>query len=130
MTPPPPPRVPAKPERSDARAGEAVRPGPRPTDARHDTAIRDIERIPASLAPALEPRFTVQVGAFKVRTQADALRARLAESGQDAYVDEGEVGGVPQYRVRVGTFITREAARDAAARLTAERHLATYVTTR
>ena len=76
------------------------------------------------------PRFTVQVGAFRGRAQAEAVRARLAESGQEADVAEGAAGGVTQYRVRVGTFATRAAARDAAARLGAERQLATYVTTR
>jgi len=84
---------------------------------------------PTSLGVA-GPRFTVQVGAFKARAQAEALRARLAESGQEADVSEVEAGGVTQYRVRVGTFATRAAARDAAARLGAERQLATYVTTR
>lgn len=76
------------------------------------------------------PRFTVQVGAFRGRAQAEALRARLAERGQDVDLTEGEATGVTQYRVRVGTFATRAAAREAAARLGAERQLATYVTTR
>jgi cell division protein FtsN len=77
-----------------------------------------------------EPRFTVQVGAFKARAQAEALRARLAERGQEASVGEVAAGGVTQYRVWVGTYATREAAQDAASRLGAERRLSTYVTTR
>jgi cell division protein FtsN len=35
-----------------------------------------------------------------------------------------------RYRVQVGAFPTREAAQDTAARLTAERSLSTFVTTR
>jgi cell division protein FtsN len=72
----------------------------------------------------------VQVGAFKTRSQAEALRARLAQGGQEVHVTEIEAGGITQYRVRVGSFATREAAREAAARLGGERQLATYVTTR
>ena len=86
---------------------------------------------PAPAAPEhVEGPFTVQVGAFKTRSQADALRARLAADGQQAYVSEIEADGATQYRVRVGSFSTREAAREAAAHLASERQLATYVTTR
>jgi hypothetical protein len=35
-----------------------------------------------------------------------------------------------RYRVRVGSFVTQEAARAAAARLASERQIPTYVTTR
>jgi hypothetical protein len=35
-----------------------------------------------------------------------------------------------RYRVRVGAFATREAAREAAARLASDRSLSTFVTTR
>jgi cell division protein FtsN len=112
--PPPPPRSVVRPQ-----AASLVEPPPR-------------EKIPPAPAapPVAEPRFTVQVGAFKLRSQAEALRTRLADRGEEAYVTEVETGGVTQYRVRVGTFVTREAARDAAGRLGTERRLATYVTTR
>ena len=90
------------------------------------------EKTPPATATSAtsERRFTVQVGVFKLRTQAEALRARLVDEDQDAYVTEVELEGITQYRVRVGAFATREAAREAAARLGAERQLATYVTTR
>jgi len=78
-------------------------------------------------APRADGRFTVQVGAFTVRAQAEALRARLPDG---AYVSEAESGGVTHYRVRVGDFATREAAGQAAVRLRAERRLTTYVTAR
>ena len=88
------------------------------------------ETIKPAPSEGTEARFTVQVGAFKARSQADALRARLASGGQQAYVSEVEADGATQYRVRVGSFATREAAREAAARLAGERQLATYVTIR
>ena len=131
--PPPPARGPAKPGRVEAKTAETARRPPEVASA-VEPSVRDADATAVSL-PARPPstgeaRFTVQVGSFKLRTQADALRATLAEGGQDVYVTEVEVGGAPQYRVRVGTFATREAARDAATRLANDRHLSTYVTTR
>ena len=105
----------------------AARPEPKPTET---IKPRPAETVKPAAASEAEPRFTVQVGAFKARSQADALRARLVASGQQAYVSEVEVDGVAQYRVRIGSFATREAAREAAGRLAGERQLATYVTTR
>jgi cell division septation protein DedD len=138
-TPPPPGGV----AKRDARASETIKPVSRPADLARP-AVSEVaatlaasphDRSPVSAtgigaSSTGEPRFTVQVGAFTLRSQAEALRTRLAASGQEAYVTEGETGGVTQYRVRVGAFATRDAARDAAARLGAERRLATYVTTR
>jgi cell division septation protein DedD len=76
------------------------------------------------------PRFTVQVGAFTTWEQAEALRARLASDGAEAYLAEGEDAAGARYRVRVGVFATREEARQAAERLARERQLTTFVTTR
>jgi cell division septation protein DedD len=135
---PPHARPAGKPE---ARTPEVATVAPRPTDTTKPVAPdaatvvaspREPVASPVSIgaSPTAEPRFTVQVGAFKARSQAEALRGRLAGNGQEAYVTEVETGGVTQYRVRVGSFATRDAARDAAAQLGAERQLATYVTTR
>ncbi len=74
-------------------------------------------------------RFTIQVGAYRTRETADALRTRLEGSGQDVYITESDGPEGVRYRVRVGAFATQEAARAAAARLAAER-IPTYVTTR
>jgi cell division septation protein DedD len=136
---PPPTRAVAKPERVEAKTTETARSTPRSADAMKPVAAEAASLVEPALRetplsapapPTAEARFTVQVGAFKLRSQAEALRARLADRGYEAYVTEGEIGGVTQYRVRVGSFATREAARDAAARLGTERQLATYVTTR
>jgi cell division protein FtsN len=81
-------------------------------------------------APAAGTPFTVQVGAYNARPPADALRATLAAAGHDARVIEATTAGGVRYRVQVGAFPTREAAQDIAARLTAERSLSTFVTTR
>jgi len=141
-TPPPPTRTAAKSERAEARPAETVKPAARSDaiktpsavpSAAADTSLQDVEGPPAAMttpAPGKGERFTVQVGAFKIRTQAEALLARLAERGQDASLSEVEIAGAPQYRVRVGAFATRQAAQDAAARLGNEHRLSTYVTTR
>lgn len=65
-------------------------------------------------------RFTVQVAAYRVRPQAEALRESLASAGHDARVVEVDAHG-PVYRVQVGEFPTREAARALAVRLSGER---------
>ena len=75
-------------------------------------------------------RYTVQVASYNVRAQAEALRARLAAAGHEAYVAEGDAGGITRYRVRIGAFTTMEEARQAAVRLESQAQVATYVTTR
>ena len=76
------------------------------------------------------PEWTVQVGAFKNRKQADAVQQGLIGAGFPAQVsaltaDDGQA----RYRVRVGSFKARGEAERVAERLRAERSLATYVTT-
>ena len=68
-------------------------------------------------------RFTVQVGAYKAREPAEALRARLAATGHDAYIADGQGRSGTRFRVRVG-------AQEFAARIAAERSVSTFVTTR
>ena len=80
--------------------------------------------------PATGAAFTVQVGAYIVRAPAEALRATLAAAGHEARVVEAETSGGVRYRVQVGAFPTREAARETAARLGRERSLPAFVTVR
>lgn len=77
-----------------------------------------------------DTRYAVQVGAFKERGPADAMRATLAAAGWDAYLAEIEGPDVVRYRVRVGSYTNRDEARQAAQRLSRERRSATYVTVR
>jgi cell division protein FtsN len=80
----------------------------------------------AVAAPAATGRFTIQVGAYRVRPPADALRATLAAAGHDARVVETAAPNGVRFRVQIGDFASRDAARAAAARLTGP----TFVTTR
>jgi DedD protein len=73
--------------------------------------------------------YTIQVGAYKNRRQADDSREQLASAGLDAYVVTlAAQDGVARYRVRVGTYRTREEAAAAAERLRSQRSLTTFVT--
>ena len=90
---------------------------------------------PPSLPPAQaraagpQPPWTVQVGAYKNRRQADEARQQLAASGLDAYVVTlAAQDGAARYRVRVGTYRSRDEAVGAAERLRAQRSLTTFVT--
>ena len=46
--------------------------------------------------------YVLQAGAFRLYSQADRVKARLALLGIEAHIDSGESGGSSIYRVRVG----------------------------
>ncbi|MGH7366060.1 MAG: SPOR domain-containing protein [Candidatus Rokuibacteriota bacterium] len=82
-----------------------------------------------SRPPQLNNPWTIQVGAYRNRRQADDSRQHLVAAGLDAYVvTQAAREGQARYRVRVGTYRTREEAAAAAERLRAQRSLATFVT--
>lgn len=153
--PPPPPRAKAARAPEPARREIASEPAPAAPDsaARAESLPARVELSPAhsdpppgrvespraeTPPPALaaathadtSARFTVQVAAYNVRLQADTLRGTLAAAGHDARVVEVVTSSGVKYRVQVGAFATRPAAQDAAARLSAERSLAAFVTAR
>ena len=115
----PPPAKPAKPPRVERSAKLDAAP------KSEATAATEIPR-PAPNQAA----FTVQVGAYKAKEPAEALRARLAAGGHDAYVVQIDAPGSVRFRVRVGSFATREAAQQVADRIGSERSLSAYVTSR
>jgi cell division protein FtsN len=87
--------------------------------------------VPARPAEARPGDWSVQVGAFREREQAENVRRPLAASGFDAYTtavpaDDGQI----RYKVRVGSFRTREDAARMAGRLRQERSLSAFVTPR
>ena len=60
--------------------------------------------------PAVGHRFTVQVGSFESKDAAAALSSSLTKKGYNSYVTMGESSGKVLYRVRVGSFLSREEA--------------------
>lgn len=59
-------------------------------------------------APAAEPqdgvRYLLQAGAFRSSADADALKARIALTGEVARVESAEIQGGTIYRVRLGPY--------------------------
>jgi DedD protein len=115
----PPPARPPKPARAD-RADKAEAAAPKPERG----------TLPEPPAPAAGSAFTVQVAAYKAKEPADALRARLSAVGLDAYVIQIDVTSGARFRVRVGSFATREAAQQVADRIGREQSLSAFVTSR
>jgi cell division protein FtsN len=129
--PPPPPQKPVRPARPP-EPRPAHPPEPRraePPGAEAASPARP-PAVPAAVLPPPGTRFTIQVAAYNARGLAEALRATLAAAGHEARVVTTDSGARVRYRVQVGTFATREAAREAAGRLAAQRSLSTFVTTR
>jgi cell division protein FtsN len=94
-------------------------------------ALPPATKAPVAAAPAAPNGWTVQVGAFKNRHQADETRQHLAAAGLDAsVVSVSAQDGQPRFRVRVGTYRTREEAVAAAQRLRAQKSLTAFATPR
>jgi cell division protein FtsN len=75
--------------------------------------------------------WAVQVGVFKDRGQAENVRRALAASGFDAYlVAAPAADGQTHYKVRMGSFKTREEAGQMVERVRRERSLTAFVTPR
>jgi DedD protein len=80
-------------------------------------------------SPAAASPWTVQVGAFKNRRQAEDTRQQLAAAGLEAYVASvAAQDGQPRFRVRVGTYRSREEAAAIAERIRAQRSLTAFAT--
>jgi cell division protein FtsN len=111
--------LPPAPRLSPSAGVEA--PPPRPTPA----------AVQRAQPPAVETaaRWTVQVGAFKSREQAETVQRRLAGSGFSAAITATDAAdGGPRFRVRVGSFVSRAEAEETAARVKGEGGLSTFVT--
>jgi cell division protein FtsN len=125
---------PAKPRPpSDRPAAPADRPASMlPIAApRQDPPAAGAGLRPAQPAESRPGDWAVQVGAFRERGQAESVRRSLAASGIDAYLtavpaDDGQM----RYKVRVGSFTTREDAARMAQRLRQDRSPSAFVTAR
>ena len=50
------------------------------------------------------PRYLIQAGAFRSLADADAVKARIALTGENARVESAEIDGGTIYRVRLGPY--------------------------
>lgn len=130
--------VPAKPEPAKPRAAaervSSDRPGPATpaSPPKPDKPAGPAERPSAPRAgEARTGDWAVQVGVFKDRDQAESVRRPLAASGFDAYLAAVPAAdGQTHYKVRMGSFKTREEAGQMAERVRQERSLTAFVTPR
>jgi cell division protein FtsN len=107
---------------------ERPRPGAAPVDSAPPAAAEPVPATVGAAAVSGVSTFSVQVGAFRTRAQADGIQRELRESGFEAYVTTlGTPDGHTRYRVRVGSYRTRGEADRAAERVRAERSLPTFV---
>jgi cell division protein FtsN len=124
----PPPPKPSRPPRVEPPRAESPR--VEKSDKPDVTPKADaVAAAPAKPAPG-QPTFTVQVAAYKAKDPADALRAKLAAAGYEAYVVQVDTPGSARYRVRVGSFAARESAQQIADRIVGERSLPAFVKSR
>ncbi len=99
-------------------------PGSAPTTP----ALKARDASAAVKEPEKERAWTLQVGAYRSRSQAGALQRALVASGYDGYLTAvtGQDGAI-HYRVRVGSYPTRAEAEQVSERLRTERSLAPFI---
>lgn len=72
--------------------------------AQQAAAADPSEPVPAPAEPADGVRYLIQAGAFRSLADADAVKARIALTGEIARVESAEVDGGTIYRVRLGPY--------------------------
>ncbi len=72
--------------------------------------------------------YVVQVGAVKVRSEADTIAKRLASKGFPSFVTTPSAGDARVYRVRVGKYSDRREAESVARRLEKEEQFKPWIT--
>lgn len=95
-------------------------------DQQEETAPSEPKRTPqATLSPKSEVIYTIQLGAFKHKKGADALALRLRKGGYEAYLltERGQL-----YKVRVGEYRSREAAKKVADQIRKSERLDSFIT--
>ena len=88
-----------------AAEAEAARTGADPAAA--GPAVDETGPEPVPEAPPAEtagPRYLIQAGAFRSLADADAIKARIALTGEIARVESAQVDGGTIYRVRLGPY--------------------------
>ena len=112
----------------ERRAREPERTAPRDAAPPAKEAPKETPKEAAAEAPPAGDGFAVQIAAFNVRSEADAIAKRLSSKGYTAYVMSPANGTPSVYRVRVGKFPTRREAESMAAKLQKEEQFKPWVT--
>lgn len=118
--------APAEPPVAKSEAINEPAPSPAPPQAEAKPAPAPLAdapakaQVPAGPAEPTGPGVAVQVSAFRVRQEADALANRLIGKGYSAYVVPPAPGAPALFRVRVGKFKEQGEANRVAQRLKKE----------
>ncbi len=72
--------------------------------------------------------YTIQVGAFSSKAEAEKLKRRLKKKGYTVFINTSKRGKI-LYRVRVGRFLKRSDAEAAALKLSINEKLKTFIVT-
>ncbi|MCH8157130.1 MAG: DUF799 family lipoprotein [Nitrospinae bacterium] len=118
-------------------------PEPEPTVAENISTALPVESVPtqtdvapeAKPAPAPKetqsalPRYTIQVGAYKTKTNAERMMRRLSGKGYKTYVTPYSKNGTTLFKVNVEKFTDKQQAYTLAHKLTQKENLKNFVTT-
>ncbi len=85
--------------RAEAARRAAAAKVPTATPPPNPTATKE----PATSSGGVE-RYLIQAGAFRGNSDAEALKARIALTGEVARIESAEINGVTVYRVRMGPY--------------------------
>lgn len=100
-----------------AKSDEATKDKPK-SAATSKPAAKKPSATPANPAPGIpDVGWSVQVGSFASRSNADGLQQRLKEKGYPAFVYRNASENPPLFRVRVGPYTVENEAKMAAQRL-------------
>ena len=77
----------------------------------------DITELPEKISNSSKNPFAIQFGAFNSHTQALALKKKLAKKNSKVFIEKITSDGESLYRVRLGWFPNKSAARSEARRL-------------
>lgn len=98
-----------------------------PAPAAPNASLAPAKPTPERIATAPAGRYVLQVGAFRVLEDAEALKARLAFLGFDVRLQQAQVNGVLVNRVQVGPYAKLDDMNRARARLAENKVEATVV---
>jgi cell division protein FtsN len=91
---------------AQARAEAAKPPASVAVDPAHPEAVTSTTptEVPAPAATGDGPRYLIQAGAFRGNTEAEALKAQIAMTGEIARIEVAQINGNTVYRVRMGPY--------------------------
>jgi DedD protein len=97
--------------------------GQKPAKSKPKPTARPAADLPPPASPIPDRGWSVQVGSFASRQNADGLQKKLKEKGYPAFVYRNASENPPLYRVRVGPYTQQAEAETASQRLREELRL-------